>query len=129
MTREQVVASPKLVIATRPGSLEQILERGRNLGITFQNLRGATPEELQPVIDQVTAGVGADPRQTWLASRTVPVAPLGTRCPAPPFHGGTGHAALLLGARQCGQIARAELVSWPRTGQSRHLGPGWIRSR
>jgi hypothetical protein len=58
MSPEQVVASPKLVIGDVAGIAEQILERGRNLGITLQNLRGATPEELQPVVEQVTAGVG-----------------------------------------------------------------------
>jgi hypothetical protein len=40
------------------GPAPQILERERSLGLTYQNLRGATPEELQPVIDQVKAGVG-----------------------------------------------------------------------
>ena len=58
MSPEQVVASPKLVIGDAAGIADQILERGRNLGITFQNLRGATPEELQPVIEQVTGAVG-----------------------------------------------------------------------
>ena len=55
---EEVGASPKIVIGDVASVADQMLERGRNLGITFHNLRGATPEELKPVIDQVMAGVG-----------------------------------------------------------------------
>jgi hypothetical protein len=58
LTREQLLASPKILIGDAAGAAEQILERERSLGITFQNLRGATPEELQPVVDKVKARVG-----------------------------------------------------------------------
>lgn len=55
---DQVVASPKILLGDVASVAEQIRERGRNLGITFHNLRGATPEELQPVIERVTDGLG-----------------------------------------------------------------------
>jgi hypothetical protein len=60
LSPEQLVSSPKILIGDAPAVADQILERGRTLGLTYQNLRGAPPEALAPVIDLVRAGVVSD---------------------------------------------------------------------
>jgi probable F420-dependent oxidoreductase len=50
LTPEQVLASPKLLVGDAAGVTEQIIERHANLGINYTVMRGATPEELAPVL-------------------------------------------------------------------------------
>lgn len=57
LTTEQVRTSPKILIGTADEIAAQILERGSSLGLTYNVLRGASPEELAPILAQVrTAG-------------------------------------------------------------------------
>jgi len=52
----QIRSSPKILIGTLDEIAGQILDRGRRLGLTYQVLRGATPEELGTVITRVRGG-------------------------------------------------------------------------
>lgn len=53
LTAEQIRSSPKILVGTTDEIGDQILERDRRLGLTYQVLRGATPEDLAPVISRV----------------------------------------------------------------------------
>lgn len=50
LTPEQVVASPKLLVGDMTSVTDQLVERHRSLGINYTVMRGATPEELAPVL-------------------------------------------------------------------------------
>lgn len=49
----QVLASPKILIGTADEITARVLERAARLGLTYQVLRGADPEDLAPVISHV----------------------------------------------------------------------------
>jgi probable F420-dependent oxidoreductase len=53
LTAAQVRSSPKVLIGTVDEIAAQVLDRRRHLGLTYQVLRGATPEVLAEVISQV----------------------------------------------------------------------------
>jgi probable F420-dependent oxidoreductase len=53
LTPAQIRSSPKILIGTVSEIAAQILERGQRLGLTYQVLRGAAPEELAGVITRV----------------------------------------------------------------------------
>jgi probable F420-dependent oxidoreductase len=53
LTPSQVRSSPKILIGTVSEIAAQILERGKHLGLTYQVLRGAAPQEFAGVIAQV----------------------------------------------------------------------------
>jgi probable F420-dependent oxidoreductase len=56
LTPAQILAAPKILIGTADEVAAQVLDRGRRLGLTYQVLRGATPEDLAPVLATVRAG-------------------------------------------------------------------------
>jgi probable F420-dependent oxidoreductase len=53
LTPAQIRASPKILIGTVGEIAAQVIERGKRLGLTYQVLRGDTPEVLADVITQV----------------------------------------------------------------------------
>jgi probable F420-dependent oxidoreductase len=53
LTPAQIRSSPKILIGTVGEIAAQVLDRGKRLGLTYQVLRGATPEVLAGVITQV----------------------------------------------------------------------------
>jgi probable F420-dependent oxidoreductase len=56
LTPEQIRSSPKILVGTLKEIADQILDRGRRLGLTYHVMRGATPEELGTVITRVRDG-------------------------------------------------------------------------
>jgi probable F420-dependent oxidoreductase len=54
---EQVPASPKLLVGDVASVADQIIERRANLGINYTVMRGATPEELAPVLTAARAAI------------------------------------------------------------------------
>jgi probable F420-dependent oxidoreductase len=55
LTPEQVLASPKILVGDAESVTEQILERRENLGISYTMMRGASPEDLAPVLADARA--------------------------------------------------------------------------
>lgn len=53
LTPEQIFESPKMLVGSLDQVVDQIVQRRTELGISYQSLRAATPEELAPVIDAV----------------------------------------------------------------------------
>jgi probable F420-dependent oxidoreductase len=55
LTPEQVLASPKILVGDAESVTAQILERREKLGISYTMMRGASPEELAPVLADARA--------------------------------------------------------------------------
>lgn len=53
LTPEQIRTSPKILIGTAAEVAAQVVERAEGYGLTYQVLRGASPEELGAVIERV----------------------------------------------------------------------------